>query len=76
MDRQRFIEEVGEPMYDGLIRLRNNFRKFGWSNIRVCPEQSNAKNIVVEAKKGRYLHWFQVSKDGGISPCVTYMQCK
>lgn len=74
-NRKLLIKEIGQPMYNGLVRLRENFKKFGWGQIRVC-EESNTDRIVIEAKKGRDLHWFQVGKNGDIAPCVTYMRCK
>lgn len=76
MIKQELVAEIGQPMYDGLIELRNNFRKFGWRNARTCRERSNAERIVVEAEKDQKLHWFQVAKNGDISPCVTYMNCR
>lgn len=76
MDKSQLIQEIGQQMYDGLIKLRGNFKKFGWSNVKICREQSNTEVIVIEAKNGRYLHWFQVDKNGDIAPCVTYMRCR
>lgn len=74
-NREQLIKEIGQPMYDGLAKLRENLKKFGWMYIMVC-EESNADRVVIEAKKGRYFHWFQVDKNGDIAPCVTYMRCK
>lgn len=69
-------EEIGAPMYEGLLKLRENFKKFGWTGAKTNRYMSDRSKIVIEAKdvSGR-THWFQVAKDGCISPCITYIRC-
>lgn len=64
---KQLIKEIGKPMYNGLVKLRENFKKFGWGQIRVC-EESNTDDGWVWSEGGiEPMYWFPIPKNNKFS---------